>query len=332
MSDKPKFTENVLRAISDCEMLRAGDAVVVALSGGADSVSLLHALYSLRDELGITLSACHVNHCLRGEESDRDMQFCREMCGRLGVELKILTVEVASQVQKHESLEECARRIRYAFFDEVSQGKKLATAHNCSDCAETVILNMLRGTGLKGLCGIPPVRGNIIRPLIYCTRAEVEQYCAENGLQYVTDSTNLSCDYTRNKVRRLILPQMLEINGSLFGTMSRMEKSLREDSELLESMADSALNDAKKDNGWAVKKLAALPKPIRARAVKRILSANGIEPSALRINTTLEIIENGKGKFNPCRNKFVKTRRGILYVEYSEQHYKKHEGPHPENG
>lgn len=324
------FTEKVMRAISDCNMLNTGDAVVAALSGGADSVSLLQALITLRERLGITVSACHVNHCLRGEESDRDMQFCEDLCARLGVELKILKIDVAAQQQKHESLEECARRIRYAFFDEVSRGKKLATAHNSNDCAETVILNMLRGTGLKGLCGIPPVRGNIIRPLIYCTRAEVERYCAENSLSFVTDSTNLCCDYTRNKVRHGILPQMLEINGSLFDTMSRMEKSLREDSELLEGMASEALEKAQKNGGWVAAELAKLPKPVRARAVKQILSANGIEPSALRINTTLEIIENGKGKFNPCRNRFVLIKRGVLMVEHSEQHYKKHEGLHSE--
>lgn len=322
------FTEKVMRAISDCNMLNTGDAVVAALSGGADSVSLLQALITLRERLGITVSACHVNHCLRGEESDRDMQFCEDLCARLGVELKILRIDVAAQQQKHESLEECARRIRYAFFDEVSRGKKLATAHNSNDCAETVILNILRGTGLKGLCGIPPVRGNIIRPLIYCTRAEVERYCAENSLSFVTDSTNLCCDYTRNKVRHGILPQMLEINGSLFDTMSRMEKSLREDSELLECMASEALEKAQKNGGWVAAELAKLPKPVRARAVKQILSANGIEPSALRINTTLEIIENGKGKFNPCRNRFVLIKRGVLMVEHSEQHYKKHEGLH----
>lgn len=330
MEEKPAFTGKILKAISDCGMLNEGDAVVAALSGGADSVSLLHALTALRGELGITISACHVNHCLRGAESDRDMQFCKTLCAKLGVELHLLTVDVAAKRQKHESLEECARRVRYAFFDEVSKGRKLATAHNSNDCAETVILNMLRGTGLKGLCGIPPVRGNIIRPLIYCTRAEVEQYCAENSLDFVTDSTNLSADYTRNRVRREIIPQMLAINGSLFDTMSRMEKSLREDSELLEGMAAEALERAQKNGGWLASELKSLPKPIMARAVKQILSANGIEPSALRINTTLELIENGKGKFNPCRNRFVLIKRGILLVEHSEQHYKKHEGLHSE--
>lgn len=225
-------------------MIEKGDTVVAALSGGADSVSLLHALTELSGELGITVSACHVNHHLRGAESDADMHFCEEFCKRLGVELRILEADVASMQQKHESLEECARRVRYDFFAEVSDGKKLATAHNSNDCAETVLLNLMRGTGLKGLCGVPPVRGNIIRPLIFCTREEVEEYCQSRGLSWVTDKTNLSTDYTRNKIRHIILPEMLKINGSLFSTMNRMEQSLRDDSDFLDDMARQTLSEA----------------------------------------------------------------------------------------
>ena len=218
------FLDNIRSALAEYKMIEKGDTVVAALSGGADSVSLLHALTELSGELGITVSACHVNHHLRGAESDADMHFCEEFCRRLGVELRVLEADVASMQQKHESLEECARRVRYDFFAEVSDGKKLATAHNSNDCAETVLLNLMRGTGLKGLCGVPPVRGNIIRPLIFCTREEVEEYCQSRGLSWVTDKTNLSTDYTRNKIRHIILPEMLKINGSLFSTMNRMEQ------------------------------------------------------------------------------------------------------------
>ena len=176
------FLDNIRSALAEYKMIETGDAVVAALSGGADSVSLLHALTELSGELGITVSACHVNHHLRGEEADADMHFCESLCDRLGVELRVLEADVASMQQKHESLEECARRVRYDFFAEVSEGKKLATAHNSNDCAETVLLNLMRGTGLKGLCGVPPVRGNIIRPLIFCTRENVEEYCRSRGL------------------------------------------------------------------------------------------------------------------------------------------------------
>ncbi len=321
-----QFYEKVARAISDYNMINDGDAVVIALSGGADSVSLLYAMKRLSEELGFTLSACHVNHGLRGEESDGDMRFCEGLCDRLGVELEILNTDVKSFQQKHESLEETARRVRYDFFARVSNGKKLATAHNSNDSAETVLLNMMRGTGLKGLCGIPPVRGNIIRPLIYCSRDEVEQFCRENSLAYVTDKTNLSDDYTRNKVRHLVLPEMLKINPSLLDTVSRMEKNLREDSELLEALADEALKNAKAQRGYKTAALSQQPKPILRRAIRRLLIDGGIEPSTLRIKMAEEIILLGKGKINPCRGKFVTIRKGEVFIEEQEQIYRKHLG------
>lgn len=319
------FLEKIRSAVSDYKMLQRGDAVVAALSGGADSVSLLYALNELSGELGITVSACHINHHLRGGESDGDMRFCQELCSGLGIPLFVREAEVGSMRQKHESLEECARRVRYDFFAEVSAGKKLATAHSSNDCAETVLLNLMRGTGLKGLCGVPPVRGNIVRPLIYCTRNDVEEYCNSRGLSWVTDKTNLCDDYTRNKIRHIILPEMLKINGSLFSTMNRMEKSLREDSDFLEDMARQALESAKKPGGYDSAALAKLPKPVQSRAIKLIFFAGGIEPSALRINTAAEILAAGRGKFNPCRGKFFVVKRGAAYIEEAEQHYRKHE-------
>ena len=319
------FLEKVASACADYKMIEEGNAVVIALSGGADSVSLLHAMKQLSGRLGVEVSACHINHHIRGEESDRDMRFCEELCRRLGIPLVIREADVLALQQKHESLEECARRVRYDFFAEVSGGKKLATAHNSNDCAETVLLNMMRGTGLKGLCGVPPVRGNIIRPLIYCTRADVEEYCRSNDLTWVTDSTNLDTDYTRNKIRHIILPEMLKINGSLFPTMNRMERSLRSDSDFLEEMAAKALEEARCPGGYSAEALAVLPTPLQSRAIRMILSAGGIEPSALRINTAAEILAAGRGKFNPCRGKFFVVKRGTAFVMSEEQHYKKHE-------
>lgn len=319
------FLEKISAACADYRMIERGDAVVAALSGGADSVSLLHAMKQLSEQLGIEVSACHINHHIRGEESDRDMRFCEELCDRLQVPLVIREANVTELQQKHESLEECARRIRYDFFAEVSEGKKLATAHNSNDCAETVLLNMMRGTGLKGLCGVPPIRGNIIRPLIYCTRLEVEEYCSASGLTWVTDSTNFSVDYTRNKIRHIILPEMLKINGSLFSTMNRMERSLRTDSDFLEEMASQRLEEARCPGGYSAPVLAELPAPLQSRAIRMIFSAGGIEPSALRINTAAEILAAGHGKFNPCRGKFFIVRRKVAFVLTEEQHYRKHE-------
>lgn len=321
------FTDKVKKAVNDFDMFGHGCAVAVALSGGADSVSLLCALKSLESELGITIHACHLNHSMRGEESDADMQFCEKLCERLGVPLTAEKIDVVKFRQKHESSEECARRIRYDFFDRalssLGGGARLATAHNSNDCAETVLLNLMRGTGLKGLCGIPPVRGRIVRPLIYCTRAEVEEYLAALGESYVTDRTNLSDNYTRNKIRHAIIPEMLKINGALFDGMTRMTSTLREDSAYLESMAQEALIRAEKGRGWDAAALATLPSPIRSRAVQMILSGGGIEPSALRISTACELLTRRSGRYNPCKDRFFTIRKGVCFVEVTEQHIRR---------
>lgn len=324
-----EFIEAVFSALNENKMLESGDAVAVALSGGADSVSLLLALKELEQRLGISVSACHVNHNLRGEESLRDMRFCEELCGRLGVPLRTASIDVRAAQQKHESLEECARRLRYDFFEsvlsELGSRAKLATAHNANDNAETVLLNLIRGTALKGLCGIPPVRGRIIRPLLSCTRADIEAFLSEVVEKCVVDSTNLCDDYTRNKVRHIILPEMEKINPSLVRSAARMTSSLCSDSEYLESLAEQALSETKTAAGYDAKRLSEYPLPIKSRAVKRILQEGGIEPSALRINTALSLLEKRSARFNPCRDRFFTIRKGVCFVEKTEQHYKKQE-------
>ena len=193
--------------IEEFSMLRQGDTVTAAVSGGADSVALLDFLCSLTD-LRLTVRACHLNHCLRGEESDRDEQLVRTMCEQYGIPLDLRRVEVKALARERGvSIEVAAREARYAFFDELAEKYrcKIATAHTLSDAAETVLLNLARGTGIAGLCGIPPVRGAVVRPLIGCTRRETEDYCAAHGLCYVTDSTNLTDRYTRNHIRHNVL-------------------------------------------------------------------------------------------------------------------------------
>ena len=318
-----EFVEKIKETVLLYEMISEGETVCVGLSGGADSVSLLTALKRLGGELGFGVRAVHINHGLRGEESERDMRFCEQLCGELGIALEVRRLDLAAAKEKHESLEECARKARYEAFFEVVGGDKLATAHNLNDNAETVLLNLMRGTGLKGLCGIPPKRGNIIRPLIRRSRAEVEEYCRVKGLSYVTDSTNLSDDYTRNKVRHRIIPEMLKINPALPDVISRMTELLREDSDYLEDLAASALADSAFGRGYRAEELAGLPNPIKSRAVRKILSDGGVEPSALRINTAISLLNKRSARFNPCRNRFFTIRKGICFVERVEQHYRK---------
>ncbi|MBD5130802.1 MAG: tRNA lysidine(34) synthetase TilS [Ruminococcaceae bacterium] len=324
------FIEKVKRADSVYEMFNGG-TVCAALSGGADSVSLLLALKELSEESGFALAACHLNHGLRGGESDRDQYFCEELCARLGVPLDSRKISVSEYAEKHESLEETARRVRYDFFREVlgafGGNAVLATAHTANDNAETVLINMTRGTGLAGLCGIPPVRGlgefRVVRPLIYCTRAEVEEFLGARGQDFVTDSTNLLKEYTRNKIRQRVLTEILEINPSALETIGRMTKNLREDNAFLEEMAAKALAENRTERGYNAAELAKLPSPIRSRAVRKILAEGGIEPSSLRINMAASMLTKRSARYNPCKDRFFTIRKGVCFVENIEQHYRR---------
>ena len=325
------FIDNIRRTIADNNMLDGKNAVCAALSGGADSVSLLLALKELSEERGFALAACHLNHGLRGEESDRDERFCKELCKKLDIPLTARKINVAALAEKHESLEETARRVRYDFFSDALDGlgeySVLATAHNANDNAETVLINMTRGTGLAGLCGIPPVRSlgahSVIRPLIGCTRADVEAFLAERGQDCVTDSTNLSEEYTRNKIRRRLLAEILELNPSALETLGRMTKTLREDNAFLEELAEKALAENRTGRGYDAAELARLPAPVRSRAVRKILTDGGVEPSALRINTAAELLTKRSARYNPCKDRFFTIRKGVCFVEKIEQHYRR---------
>lgn len=318
--------QKVLEAIEHYNLMQKGDKIIVALSGGADSVTLLSVLNGLKETLGIMLYAVHVNHNLRGKDSSDDQGYAEELCGKMNIPLRVFSVDVKGNAQKHKSVEETARELRYEAFAEAAQqlGAKVATAHNSCDNTETVLLNMLRGTGLKGLCGIPAKRDYLIRPLIFCTRAEIEQYCENEGLKFVTDKTNFSEDYTRNKLRLKILPKLLEINPSLYDGIGRMTKILTEDSNFLENEAKNSLISAKIDEGiYDAKKLALLPEPILHRTISLILREKNIEPTSVRISAFAEIIRLGNGKVNVEKNKFAVVKKGKATLSFIEQNYRK---------
>ena len=182
---------NILRFIRENELIKPGSTLVCAVSGGKDSVCLLHVMRSLQKELSITVKAAHLNHQLRGEESDRDEAFVRSLCESLSVPLTVSHADVLTRCKETgESVEEAARVLRYRFF--ASLEGVVATAHTQDDNLETVLLNLVRGTALRGLCGIPPKRGQIIRPMLCVSRAEVETYLEQHALSHVEDSSNAS--------------------------------------------------------------------------------------------------------------------------------------------
>lgn len=236
--------DKALAAIAQHRMLQGGGRVVVGVSGGADSVALLHFLWACSGELGITVLAAHVNHGLRGAESDRDEQFVSDLCARLNIPLRITTLQGLDKQAKAagQGLEAHARNARYRFFEELAQElhAKIATAHTMDDSIETTLFNLARGTGLRGLRGIPPVRGAVVRPLIRCTRCQIEAYCAQNGLDYVTDSTNLTDQYARNRIRWHVVPQLRLAHNGFDTAYARMTEHLALDEDFLQQAARQA--------------------------------------------------------------------------------------------
>ena len=211
------------------ELFVYGGKYIVALSGGADSVSLLFVLKHLEHELGIDVEAAHCNFHLRGAESVRDEEFCKQLCERLSVPLHLIHFDTQAYADLHSvSIEMAARDLRYGYFENLRRDIKaqdICVAHHRDDSVETVLLNLVRGTGLRGLRGIKPRNGNIIRPLLSLSREDVVQYLDALGESYVTDSTNLHNDVKRNKIRLDVMPLLRELNPSV--SQSIFESSLR---------------------------------------------------------------------------------------------------------
>lgn len=254
------------------DMLQPGDHVVCGVSGGADSVTLLLALWLLRDKLGITVSAAHFNHRLRGEESDRDEEFVRQFCAKYDIALVVGDRQV---VAGKKGLEAAARDARYAFLKTLPG--KIATAHTANDNAETVLMHLVRGTGLKGLGGIAPVNGKLIRPMLEITRQEVMDFLAEYHLEYVTDSSNETDAFLRNRIRHHVMPVLQKENPRLAENVSAMALRLREDEQTL---CDLSCAEPLPD----VPALRQMPQAIRSRALSRFLEQCGVkEPEAEHI-------------------------------------------------
>lgn len=292
--------------------------VTVALSGGADSMALLSALLKLKDELGIqTVEAAHFNHNIRGAEALRDLNFVREFCKSSGVKLHIGEADVPKfALENSMSTELAARELRYRFFDTIDTDA-VATAHTASDNIETVIFNITRGTALSGLCGIPPKRDKYIRPLIYCTRDDVETYCSKNDISYVTDSTNLCDEYTRNKIRHNVIPVLKGINSSAELACSRMTAAVREDDDFINSVVDENYNRFYGNNQLDVTSFADLHPSVAKRLIKRFCSELGVEVDAFHINEIFNMCING-GKTSISQNRYALVKNGVLKITDAE--------------
>lgn len=307
-----------------------GAEIIVALSGGADSMALLSCLLELREEYGLKISAAHVNHCLRGEDADNDEEFVTRFCFSVNVPLHVLRADVRREAEKTgEGSEECGRRIRYEFFESLSETALIATAHNLNDQAETVLMHLIRGCSLNGLCGIPWKRDRIIRPLLGCTREEIEAYCAKKKLSFVTDKTNNENLYRRNRIRHDILPLFLNENPAFLNQINRMTKTFCEEEEFLNSQTQNVLSSAKENGGYDIEILKNSPEVLRRRAVFELLKKNcNSKLESKHVDSVEKLIMSGQGRIQISRNQYFRIRKGILeFVIIDEET----DSPKPQN-
>ena len=303
--------------------------IVIGYSGGADSSLLLYALAEIARERSIRLYTAHINHMLRGGDADADEEFCRRTSERMGIPFFSGRFNVRAMARgSGQSEEECARDVRYGFFSEI-KGRieseradarvRIAVAHNATDNAETVLFHLARGSGIRGMCGIPPVRdGYIIRPILPISKEQVLLYCSRLGVEYVTDATNEQTVYTRNRIRHNILPELREINPSLEAAVLRLTESLREDAGYLDHEAEEIYASLCQKSGEPLvrEKLLGLSAPLRTRVLARYLDDNRAGYEYTHIDSALRLAERG-GDFSLSLIGRVRLvcKGGVLRVE-----------------
>lgn len=298
--------------------------VVVGVSGGADSVALLHLL-TRWPQSGITLTVVHVHHGLRGETAQRDMAFVEALCSAWGVTYIGVRADIPSLVQATGmSVEEAGRHERYRLFEEIRQqvgADYVLTAHTASDQAETVLMHLLRGCGTDGLSGIPATRGCIRRPLLCCSREDVEHYCAEHGLSYMTDETNTDLRYTRNRIRHEILPLLRQVNPAVDQALCRLATHSGEDSRYLSVLAQEALDLATlPDGAYRCDAFSRQPASVRRRMIRRILADLALpQISESHILAVERLLQQGRGETVLPLGTVLRAESGRLFLAGKEK-------------
>ncbi len=318
------------KTIIDYDMIQKNDHIVVGVSGGADSVALLLFLCNIKKKYNLQLTVCHINHCLRGEDSDNDEKFVLNLCEKLGVACDVLRFSADIEAQEnHIGIEEYSRKKRYDFFKAHCGGNdKIATAHNLNDSIETVIFNMTRGTATKGLCGIPYKRENIIRPLRDCSRDIIEDFVVNNGYNYCTDKTNFEDIYNRNKIRLNVIPELMKINGNLLNTVNRMSTQLYSQYKMVEELARKTLENsmiAENTNNTDIcynrKALIDNYDCINFEIIKQIADNIGIEVSEKKLGLLHKMFIDGNGTLQLSKKYTIKIDAKYVYIKKIKEPY-----------
>lgn len=318
--------DKVLDTITKYNMIQDNDKVVIGVSGGPDSIALLTILNKLKEKWNIKLYVAHINHRIR-KEAEEETEYVKDFCAKIGVEIYIKEINVEEEAKRLKiGTEEAGRNIRYAFFEEVLEkvgANKIATAHQKNDNAETVLMNIMRGTSIAGLKGIEKVRdGKFIRPLIECSREEIENYCKDNKLDPKYDKSNNENIYTRNKIRNLLIPYLQkEYNPNIIDTINRLADLAAQEEQFLNKVVEKEYEkllisvDNKRENIVILdlKKFNQLDYIIKSKLVLYTIAkvygrTTGIEK--VHIDDIIKLCENNIG------NKYLSPRKGIkVYVK-----------------
>ncbi len=310
--------DKVIRTIEKYNLIQTGDKIVVGVSGGPDSICLLHILNSLKGKYNLQLFVAHINHMIR-ENAKIDEQYVKSFCKKIDVPVFVLHSEVLNLAKQQKiSVEEAGRNVRYDFFNEIlekTKSNKIAIAHNCNDKAETIIMNVLRGSGISGLKGIEAKRDNkYIRPLIECTREEIENYCKENNLETRHDESNDENIYKRNKIRNIVIPFIKqEFNNNIVSTINRLSDVATQEDEYINKIVEKEYNNiciSKKENEIELdlKKFNDLDIVIKNRMILYVVNilqqhTKGIEK--VNIEDIIKLCGNNIG------NKFLVPTKGL---------------------
>ena len=334
MREKENVLDKVKENILKLGLIENDDNVIVGVSGGPDSVFLLYSLHMLKGILGekynikYNLIVCHINHMIR-EEADDDEKFVEEYAEKLGYKFFCLREDVKKTAKNLKiSEEECGRNIRYEFFEKIRReklGTKVVVAHNANDNAETILFNLLRGTGITGLCGIKNVNGLVIRPLLNIRKEDIVKYLKDNSIEYKEDKTNRECIYTRNKIRNSLIKNLEEYNPNIIDTLNRMSETISIDDSFIEKNVDNVYNSAiKKGKNGNIIDIVELNKQdvaIKNRIIRRALfdilgDIKGI--SRIHIDDIVFLLElHIRGKKFCIGNKFeiiVKNSKEALII------------------
>lgn len=305
-------------------------AVLIGLSGGADSVALTDVMHKLSQEYGFRVYAAHINHGLREDKAIRDEKFSAELCDKLGIRLFIKRADIRKYSKEHGISEEMAgREVRYGFFAELMDKYGIeytATAHHKNDNAETLLMNFMRGSTGGGLCGIPYKRDRYIRPLLDVKRSEIEKYCSINGLSYVTDETNLDTVYTRNKIRNILIPEIEErFNPNFVDTVTANANLIRDDEDFLDSVAQTEYLRIVTGGGADIAELVKLHKAVTRRIIRKMIAdkVSVTDISSKTVDGIYDICKKGTTGLSYCivRNIIARCEYGKLIMEENGEEY-----------